>query len=535
MSFWYLIFLVLFALFLAILPLAGIWIMQREQILFFIPFLICFFYASHRYKFLDLGVQIGKVLVFLFSLFISYLCLFLLKKYFLSLHEKISWFWWIFDSTYFTLFDFIIWVSIFIIIYKSLNYKLLISSDSHKFEKKLQVFKDKLAYLYNIDNLNIFINWEFKKKLKISWAKVLYLNQNAKKYQELQKYFLSNPSRDVFLNDIVFIEENKNKFNLTNIKSELSDEYQLYIPIYIDVTTIAWFLLIWKKNFSDYFLNHEIKSLKAFASTLGSHLKYIRVYQKLEILSVGLDKKVDEKTIEYNNLLSKQKEFIAYVSHEIRNPITNAIFLCDSLKDCLKDGWKDNCISEKSNLVIENLTEDSDILYRELIKVWDLVKHIFSTEQFDLGKMKLYRKNEDITQFLTSEISTFRDCFPHISFESNIWDLSIKEIDIGQFRQVINNLISNATKFADPVNPIVWVNAHKMLDNNLSISIEDNGIGFSDLDINSIFDKYTTWGSWSVWLGMGLYLCKNIIELHWGNITASKSKRLWWANFTIIF
>jgi hypothetical protein len=39
----------------------------------------------------------------------------------------------------------------------------------------------------------------------------------------------------------------------------------------------------------------------------------VKTYKKLQNISINLDKKVDEKTIEFNNLLNKQKEFIAYV------------------------------------------------------------------------------------------------------------------------------------------------------------------------------------------------------------------------------
>jgi len=64
-------------------------------------------------------------------------------------------------------------------------------------------------------------------------------------------------------------------------------------------------------------------------------------------MSIYLDKKVDEKTIEYNTLLTKQKDFIRYLAHEIRNLLTNAIFLADSLQEKYQE-------------------EDTHILYDEL-------------------------------------------------------------------------------------------------------------------------------------------------------------------------
>jgi len=47
-------------------------------------------------------------------------------------------------------------------------------------------------------------------------------------------------------------------------------------------------------------------------------LKYIKIYGKINDLTVNLDKKIDEKTMDYNNLINKQKEFISVISHEIK-------------------------------------------------------------------------------------------------------------------------------------------------------------------------------------------------------------------------
>lgn len=59
------------------------------------------------------------------------------------------------------------------------------------------------------------------------------------------------------------------------------------------------------------------------------------MYNEIRDLSENLDQKVDEKTIEYNDLMNRQKEFISVISHEIKAPIANAIFQADSIIDDL--------------------------------------------------------------------------------------------------------------------------------------------------------------------------------------------------------
>jgi signal transduction histidine kinase len=174
-----------------------------------------------------------------------------------------------------------------------------------------------------------------------------------------------------------------------------------------------------------------------FSHRISSHYKYFETYKKLQQLSISLDKRVDEKTIQYNELIVKQKEYIGFISHEVRTPITNAIFLSDSLKEDLQQ------IS-----ISHTILEDSNLLNKELIKVSDIIKHVFSSEQFDVNKVKMYKKYIDVAGLLLEEISLFQARFPDVLFQLDIASTAKQKIDEIQFRQVIQNLITNAIKFS---------------------------------------------------------------------------------------
>lgn len=485
------------------------------------PFMLAVFYAIRRYDFLNLKIAFLKSFIFSYALICAFLLSKITHQYITSFSYSFHEYWGVNTESFFV--EILVAIVSFLFIYNFVENKALAFFTKNSFSEKLEEMKNHIPYLTDIQSLDAYLKKQFQHFFHIDYISLETDSKNIN--PNLSQYFAKDTTRNIFMNDIVFLEENKNKFMNAEDAISLDSRAYLIFPLRNRQEDILWLFSMGNKPLKDPFYTWEIKTIKGFVGFLSAHLKYISIYSQIRELTVTLDKKVDEKTIEYNNLINKQKDFISYVGHEIKNPITNTIFLCDWLQESLSE--------MKDGKDMQQAREDSEILYGELKKVADLVKHVFSTEKFDLNKVKLYKKHTNISEFLDEEVRVFESKYPNVFFKKDITYIEELHIDRVQFRQVIANLLTNAVKFSCSENTakiLVWC---KKVGSKVQITVEDNGDWFSDIDISNMFEKYSTWNGNSIGLGMWLYLCKKIIELHGWEIIAEKSPNLWGARFIL--
>lgn len=191
------------------------------------------------------------------------------------------------------------------------------------------------------------------------------------------------------------------------------------------------------------------------------------MYHEIVDLSENLDKKVDEKTIEYNELLNRQKEFLSIVSHEVKAPISNAIFQADSMIDDMEDG----------QFIRETAISEMNILNDQLIRMAELVSRLFSMQYFETRDVKLFREPIHMGEFLKSEVSTYARANEGIHFECEISEsVGFVSVDKIQFQQVVSNLLQNAVKFSGAKTDARIVVSAAVSEQSLHISIEDEGV-----------------------------------------------------------
>lgn len=323
--------------------------------------------------------------------------------------------------------------------------KVELKSKIHKLEKHI-------SYLTHIHDLEKYLKMEMRRIFKTNFCELRMFPESDLK-NEIQKYFEKSLTDRIFINDIVFIEEKKNKFHKEKLLEEIPEESFLVLPIFdADGGINTGIFIVGVKSFGDFYTTQEIDILRDFVAFLDHHLKYIKTYELFQDLSVNLDKKVDEKTMEYNNLINKQKEFISVISHEIKSPLANAIFQADSIIDDMED----------ASFPRETIKRELRLLNEELIKTGELTAKLFSVQYFDTRAVTLFLERVQIAHLLQVEHEVYSRMHEQIRFIDEIDDtMGFVEIDKIQFQQVITNLLQNAIKFLDKKDSVIILQARK--------------------------------------------------------------------------
>jgi PAS domain S-box-containing protein len=264
------------------------------------------------------------------------------------------------------------------------------------------------------------------------------------------------------------------------------------------------------KNSYFHFIIKGVPELNV-AQAYGLDITKIKKFEEeREMLITELTK----ANIELKELSRMKDDFVAIVSHDLRSPFNAILGFAEVL-------LADPDISDENKYYLELINQSAYVQLNYINDILEVLK-------FEAGELKLRKESLTIEKLITDAVSYNKILAEKkgIALNHEIKCIDKTEADYPKLIQVLNNLISNATKFTKSGGKIT-VSCFKNSSGFAEIHIKDTGVGIKEEQLASLFSKYTpshTAGtSGERGSGLGLSICKNIVELHGGSINVSST------------
>lgn len=223
----------------------------------------------------------------------------------------------------------------------------------------------------------------------------------------------------------------------------------------------------------------DIESILSILDTTSQTLEYNRRLEQKsqQLVQIGEElRSANERLRELDRL---KDEFVAMVSHELRTPLTSIRAFAEILRD------SDQLPGEKRQHFLGVIVHESQRLSR-------LIEEILDLARLESGRLTLNPVSLDLTALARQSINAVA----HLHEERGVvLDISL-EIgpamivgDQDRLEQVIINLLDNAGKFADRLQPRVRLALYRHRDH-YRLSVEDNGAGISMDERERVFEKF---------------------------------------------
>jgi len=254
---------------------------------------------------------------------------------------------------------------------------------------------------------------------------------------------------------------------------------------------------------------------------VNSMLNVIEVYIDKLRASEEKYKRSNEKLKELDKL---KTDFLSTVSHELRTPLTSILGFCKIMKKKLENVIlptayiKDEKVLKATNQVLGNI----DIVISESERLTAIINDVLDITKMEEGKVEWKREKVKIDEVINDAINATYPLFEvkKIDVTKDIDEaLPYALGDKDKIVQVVINLLSNAVKFTEKGE----ITCKARVENNeIIVSVIDTGIGIREEDLKSVFEKFKQVGDALTnkpkGTGLGLPICKNIIEHHGGRI-----------------
>ncbi len=231
-----------------------------------------------------------------------------------------------------------------------------------------------------------------------------------------------------------------------------------------------------------------------------------------ELGRLGRDFNDLAQTLEKNE--QARRQWIADISHELRTPLAVLRGEIEALQDRIRQPTPESIAS----------------LHSEVLRLSRLVEDLHQLALSDVGALTYRKESLDLILVLDQVIGLYRAAFARkgITLEADLPDRRLPFWgDRERLGQLFTNLLDNSLKYTDPGGTLAVTLA--TTEHGMTIDLHDSAPGVAATQLERLFERLyrvensrnrATGGA-----GLGLAICKNIVEAHSGSITAASSPR----------
>jgi len=406
-----------------------------------------------------------------------------------------------------------------------------------------------LKTFLNIDKIYEYLFSVFSRNLHTKAFGVLNYNEENGTYKlqynqgfKVKKGadFERNPvveAKFINYNEIVITEELRNLHYSKKTKDliELLEklEVELLIPLKVKGNQIG-LIALGPKETNEAYNEEDLQVLEIIAGQSAVAIENAQLYSRVKHFNIKLKKEVKdavekvEKTnkdlSQVNNKLSlaykklkqldsAKNEFISIASHQLRTPLTS---IKGFISMILEGDYG------KVDKEAEGALKKIFISNERLIK---LVNDLLSLSRIESGKFSFNFKKDDIIDLIKNVLDDFKleakDKNLKIKFIKPDKEVKSFVFDQNKIHEVISNLVDNAIKYTEKGQIEIGV---EDIGRKMKIIISDSGKGMSSQELEYVFEKFRRGENSSnlntEGTGLGLYVCKKIVDAHQGRIYA---------------
>ena len=251
-----------------------------------------------------------------------------------------------------------------------------------------------------------------------------------------------------------------------------------------------------------FFIRHYLRPVQLMKNRIKT-LEEGDLDSEIEILGedelADLSKSMNKLIYEVNMLLENKHQLLLEVSHELRSPLARMQFLVEMLPE------------HKNNVKLR----------REINLLEAMIDNLLLSDRLSMPYSKLDLKKIKLSEILFKALKLF-PLHEEKIIVNNFYPNEFIKVDETKFILCIRNLIDNALKYSDNQNIEIKINKNEEIE----LHVKDSGIGISEKNIEKITEPFfqTNQSVSNAGFGLGLSICKKIIESHKGHLSVSSKE-----------